>query len=70
MILYCVCVCVAPSTKRRGCCKNNAQCYGATGGVLLLLALLALAIWLGGTLCFFFSYRSFAFLSVACMGSQ
>uniref|UniRef100_UPI0037E86531 transmembrane protease serine 13a n=1 Tax=Semicossyphus pulcher TaxID=241346 RepID=UPI0037E86531 len=36
-----------PSRKRRRCCDNNAQCYGGSGGTLLLLGLLALAIWLG-----------------------
>ncbi|KAM3615407.1 uncharacterized protein V6R79_001786 [Siganus canaliculatus] len=38
---------IPPSSKRKGCCKNNAQCYGGSGGVLLVLGLLALAIWLG-----------------------
>ncbi|KAM7413081.1 hypothetical protein PAMA_020455 [Pampus argenteus] len=33
--------------KRKRCCENNAQCYGGSGGTLLVLALLALAIWLG-----------------------
>nr|XP_019943509.1 PREDICTED: transmembrane protease serine 13-like isoform X2 [Paralichthys olivaceus] len=37
----------APSHKRKRCCENNAQCYGGSGGVFLVLALLALAIWLG-----------------------
>lgn len=38
---------IPPSKKRRRCCSNNAQCYGGSGGTLLLLGLLALAIWLG-----------------------
>ncbi|XP_070685595.1 transmembrane protease serine 13a [Pempheris klunzingeri] len=38
---------IPPSSKRRRCCDNNAQCYGGSGGTLLVLALLALAIWLG-----------------------
>uniref|UniRef100_A0AAV2LJW0 Uncharacterized protein n=1 Tax=Knipowitschia caucasica TaxID=637954 RepID=A0AAV2LJW0_KNICA len=33
--------------KRRSRCGNNAQCYGGTGGILLVLGLLALAILLG-----------------------
>ncbi|CAK6968156.1 transmembrane protease serine 13a [Scomber scombrus] len=33
--------------KRKRCCENNAQCYGGSGGTLLVLGLLALAIWLG-----------------------
>ncbi|XP_035011133.1 transmembrane protease serine 13a [Hippoglossus stenolepis] len=37
----------AHSHKRRRCCENNAQCYGGSGGVFLVLALLALATWLG-----------------------
>lgn len=37
----------SPSKKQNSCCKNNARCYGGTGGVLLVLCLLALAIWLG-----------------------
>ncbi|KAI3353743.1 hypothetical protein L3Q82_004980 [Scortum barcoo] len=36
-----------PSSKRRRCCASNAQCYGGSGGTLLVLAMLALAIWLG-----------------------
>ncbi|XP_029372746.1 transmembrane protease serine 13a isoform X2 [Echeneis naucrates] len=36
-----------PRSKRKRCCENNAQCYGGSGGTLLVLALLALAIWLG-----------------------
>ncbi|XP_072314391.1 transmembrane protease serine 13a [Eucyclogobius newberryi] len=36
-----------PSKRKRRCCRDNAQCYGGTGGVLLVLGLLALAIWLG-----------------------
>lgn len=38
---------IPPRKKRSVCCENNAQCYGGTGGVLLVLGLLALAIWLG-----------------------
>ncbi|CAJ1065451.1 transmembrane protease serine 13a [Xyrichtys novacula] len=38
---------IPPSKKRRRCCNNNAQCYGGSGGILLVLGLLALAIWLG-----------------------
>uniref|UniRef100_A0A3Q3GM00 Peptidase S1 domain-containing protein n=1 Tax=Labrus bergylta TaxID=56723 RepID=A0A3Q3GM00_9LABR len=33
--------------KRRRCCNNNAQCFGGSGGSLLVVGLLALAIWLG-----------------------
>lgn len=44
-------LCPAPSRKKKRCCENNAKCYGGSGGVLLVLALLALAIWLGGILC-------------------
>ncbi|XP_061828081.1 transmembrane protease serine 13a [Nerophis lumbriciformis] len=32
-------------SRRRGCCKSNAQCYGGSAGSFLLLALLAVAIW-------------------------
>ncbi|XP_029923203.1 transmembrane protease serine 13a [Myripristis murdjan] len=35
------------STKRRRCCQSNAQCFGGSGGTIVLVALLALAIWLG-----------------------
>ncbi|XP_078023221.1 transmembrane protease serine 13a isoform X1 [Epinephelus lanceolatus] len=38
---------IPPSSRRKRCCRNNAQCYGGSGGVLLVLGLLALAIWLG-----------------------
>ncbi|XP_036973990.1 transmembrane protease serine 13a [Acanthopagrus latus] len=38
---------IPPRRKRRRCCENNSQCYGGSGGVLLVLGLLALAIWLG-----------------------
>ncbi|XP_075956703.1 transmembrane protease serine 13a [Anarhichas minor] len=38
---------IPPSRKRRRCCDGNAQCYGGSGGTLLVLGLLALAIWLG-----------------------
>lgn len=44
------CLCSAPRSKTKRYCQNNAQCYGGSGGILLLLGLLALAIWLGGTL--------------------
>ncbi|XP_040902734.1 transmembrane protease serine 13a [Toxotes jaculatrix] len=36
-----------PPRKKRSCCESNAQCYGGAGGALLVLGLLALAIWLG-----------------------
>ncbi|KAF0030431.1 hypothetical protein F2P81_017162 [Scophthalmus maximus] len=36
-----------PSHKKKRCCESNAQCYGGSGGVFLVLAMLALAIWLG-----------------------
>ncbi|XP_039987513.1 transmembrane protease serine 13a [Xiphias gladius] len=39
--------CKPPSSRKKRCCESNAQCYGGSGGVLLVLALLALAIWLG-----------------------
>lgn len=51
--VFCVCVCTASSSRNKRWCKNNAQCYGSSGGVLLVFALLGLAIWLGGTLCWF-----------------
>ncbi|CAB1426204.1 unnamed protein product [Pleuronectes platessa] len=35
------------SHKKRRCCENKAQFYGGSGGVFLVLALLALGIWLG-----------------------
>ncbi|XP_042343078.1 transmembrane protease serine 13a [Plectropomus leopardus] len=35
------------SRSKRRCCGSNAQCYGGSGGTLLVLGLLALAIWLG-----------------------
>lgn len=38
---------IPPSSKRRGCFHNNSKCFGGSGGVLLVLGLLALAIWLG-----------------------
>ncbi|XP_063763928.1 transmembrane protease serine 13a isoform X2 [Eleginops maclovinus] len=38
---------IPPSSKRRRCCKSNSQCYGGSGGTLLVLGLLAVAIWLG-----------------------
>ncbi|TKS81018.1 Transmembrane protease serine 13 [Collichthys lucidus] len=37
---------IPPSSKKR-CCQNNAQCFGGSGGTLLVLGLLGLAIWLG-----------------------
>ncbi|KAM6987469.1 transmembrane protease serine 13a [Tautogolabrus adspersus] len=37
----------SPSKKRRRCCNNNSQCFGGSGGALLVLGLLALAIWIG-----------------------
>lgn len=43
-----VCLCSAPSSKKSGCCNRNPRCYAGIGGVLLVLCLLALAIWLGG----------------------
>ena len=49
----CVCLCPAGSHKKRRCCENKAQCYGGSGGVFLVLALLALGIWLGGILFLF-----------------
>lgn len=36
-----------PVKRRRGCCTNNTQCFGATGGIILVLGLLAVAIWVG-----------------------
>ncbi|XP_037630802.1 transmembrane protease serine 13a isoform X1 [Sebastes umbrosus] len=36
-----------PSRKRRRCWESNAQCYGGSGGTLLVFGLLALGIWLG-----------------------
>ncbi|XP_019129815.1 transmembrane protease serine 13a [Larimichthys crocea] len=38
---------IPPSSKTKRCCQNNAQCFGGSGGTLLLLGLLGLAIWLG-----------------------
>ncbi|XP_029302336.1 transmembrane protease serine 13a [Cottoperca gobio] len=38
---------IPPSSKRRRCCKSNAQCYGGSGGTFVMLGLLGLAIWLG-----------------------
>ncbi|XP_035535314.1 transmembrane protease serine 13a [Morone saxatilis] len=38
---------IPPSSKRKRCCDSNSQCYGGLGGALLVLGLLALAIWLG-----------------------
>ncbi|XP_024911053.1 transmembrane protease serine 13a isoform X2 [Cynoglossus semilaevis] len=37
----------APSRQKRKLCQKNAQCLGGSGGVVLVLALLALAIWIG-----------------------
>ncbi|KAM9853151.1 transmembrane protease serine 13a isoform 2-T2 [Aulostomus maculatus] len=36
-----------PMSKRKPCCRRNAQCFGGSGGLLLVLGLLVLAIWLG-----------------------
>lgn len=60
-------VCPAPRSKRRGCCKSNSQCYGGSGGVLLLIALLALAIWLGGRLCLFIMSLELICFSNSCI---
>ncbi|XP_045931003.1 transmembrane protease serine 13a [Micropterus dolomieu] len=37
----------SPSRQRRRCFESKAQCYGGSGGVILVITLLALAIWLG-----------------------
>ncbi|XP_026221783.1 transmembrane protease serine 13a [Anabas testudineus] len=37
----------SPSSTKKRCCGRNAHCYGGTGGALMVLALVALAIWLG-----------------------
>ncbi|CAN9511391.1 unnamed protein product [Ophioblennius macclurei] len=37
----------AAPRRRKGGCGNNRQCYGGSGSALILLGLLALAIWLG-----------------------
>lgn len=42
------CLFSAPSSKKGGCCNRNPKCYAGIGGVILVLGLLALAIWLGG----------------------
>ena len=52
--LNCVCVCVwfiflAPRRKKT-CCGSANKYLGGSGGTVLLLILLALAIWLGGIL--------------------
>lgn len=36
-----------PKGKKKQCCDRNAQCYGGSGAAVILLVLLALAIWLG-----------------------
>ncbi|XP_077396388.1 transmembrane protease serine 13a [Festucalex cinctus] len=36
-----------PRSRKRGCCKNNGQCYGGSCAAFILVALLAVAIWLG-----------------------
>ncbi|KAM9801610.1 transmembrane protease serine 13a [Neosynchiropus ocellatus] len=38
---------ISPRCKKRRCCERSAQCYGGSGGAILLIGLLALAIWLG-----------------------
>lgn len=38
---------IPPGSKRKRCCATNSRCYGGSGGILLVLALMALAIWLG-----------------------
>ncbi|XP_053729831.1 transmembrane protease serine 13a isoform X1 [Synchiropus splendidus] len=38
---------IPTSCKKRRCCERSTQCYGGSGGTLLLIGLLALAIWLG-----------------------
>ncbi|XP_070826706.1 transmembrane protease serine 13a [Chaetodon trifascialis] len=37
----------APRSKKRRGCESNSQCYAGSAGALLVLGLLALAIWLG-----------------------
>lgn len=37
----------APSKDKRKHCRSTPRCFGGTGSILLLLALLALAVWLG-----------------------
>ncbi|XP_077421997.1 transmembrane protease serine 13a isoform X2 [Vanacampus margaritifer] len=34
-------------SRKRGCCKNNGHCYGGSCAAFILVALLAVAIWLG-----------------------
>ncbi|XP_019743186.1 transmembrane protease serine 13a isoform X1 [Hippocampus comes] len=36
-----------PRSRKRGCCKNNARCIGGSCAAFILVALLAVAIWLG-----------------------
>ncbi|XP_008285238.1 transmembrane protease serine 13a [Stegastes partitus] len=36
-----------PRSRKKRCCQGNTQWYGGSGAALLLLGLLALAIWLG-----------------------
>lgn len=38
---------IPPGRKRKRCCATNSRFYGGSGGILLVLALMALAIWLG-----------------------
>ncbi|XP_061683489.1 transmembrane protease serine 13a isoform X4 [Syngnathoides biaculeatus] len=38
---------LSPRRKTRGCCKNNAHCYGGSCVAFTLAVLLAVAIWLG-----------------------
>ncbi|XP_061136448.1 transmembrane protease serine 13-like isoform X1 [Syngnathus typhle] len=36
-----------PRSRKRGCCKKDAQCYGGSGAAFILIALLAVAVWIG-----------------------
>ncbi|XP_031152581.1 transmembrane protease serine 13a [Sander lucioperca] len=38
---------IIPSSRKKRCCESNGQFFGGSGGALLVLGLLALAIWLG-----------------------
>ncbi|XP_032367327.1 transmembrane protease serine 13a isoform X1 [Etheostoma spectabile] len=38
---------IIPSRRKKRCCECNSQFYAGSGGALLVLGLLALAIWLG-----------------------
>lgn len=42
-------LCLVPK-KKKGCCESKKRCIGVSVSVLLLLALLGVAIWLGGIL--------------------